>query len=102
LACLSRALERVRVVLVVLRGRGRHRRIAAHRVVRPALSFRPSPEVWGARVVAVRSHRRKRHTPHPQAPWEPMDVLVRPYVACLGGDVHATAQAGPFGGERRW
>jgi hypothetical protein len=102
LAFLSQALEWVRAVLFGPRVPGRHRRARTPRVVPPAPSCRPSPDVFGARVVAARSHRRKRHTPPPQASWEPTDVLVRPYVACLGTDIYATAQAGTAGGEQWW
>jgi hypothetical protein len=102
LAFLSHALEWARAVLFGPRVPGRHRRTRTRRVMPPAPSRQPSPDVFGARVVAARSHRRKRHTPPPQAPWEPTDVLVRPYVARLGADIYATAQAGAVGGERWW
>jgi hypothetical protein len=83
-------------------GPGRHRRTTTPRVVRPGPTRQPSPDVWGARVVTARSHRRKRHTSPPQAPWEPMDVLVRPYVARLGADIYMTTQAGASGGGQWW
>jgi hypothetical protein len=94
---LPQALEWVRAILFGPRVPGRHRRARTRRVLPTAPSRHPSPDVFGARVVAARSHRRKRRTP---PSWEPTDVLVRPYVACLGADIYVTAQAGPSGGER--
>ncbi|WP_143645446.1 hypothetical protein [Streptomyces swartbergensis] len=60
-------------------------------------SHQPSPEVWGARLMAARSHHRERQVP---PLWEDTGVLVRPYVARLGEGVYAGAQAGSWGDAR--
>jgi hypothetical protein len=96
LAFLSQSLEWVRAVLFGPRVPGRHRRTSPPRVVFPALSTEPSPDVWGAQFVVVRAHRREA-----PAPLDHPGVLVRPYVACLGADVYATAEC-TSGGERLW
>ncbi|MEU0104007.1 MULTISPECIES: hypothetical protein [unclassified Streptomyces] len=62
------------------------RALAWVRAVLPEPSRHPSPEVWGARLMAVRSHRRGRQAP---PLWEDTGVLVRPYVARLGAGVYA-------------
>lgn len=97
---LSQALERVRAVVFGPRVWARRCRTTTS----PATvtrSHRPSPDVRGARLVAVRGHRRKRHYPPEPVAWQPTDVLVRPYVACLGTGIYATAQ-GTAAGERLW
>jgi hypothetical protein len=94
---LSRALEWVRAVLFGPRTPGRHRRTSAPRAVLPMPSHQASPEVWGARLTAARSHRRERQAP-PR--WEDTGVLVRPYVTRLGAGVYVGAQAGPWEGAR--
>ncbi|MEU0586081.1 hypothetical protein [Streptomyces sp. NPDC006132] len=86
MAFLSRALERARAALFEPRAPGRHRRVSAPRGVLPESSRHPSPEVWGARLMAVRSHRRGRQAP---PLWEDTGVLVRPYVARLSAGVYA-------------
>jgi hypothetical protein len=101
-AFLPQALEWVRAILFGPRVPGRHRRTTTPCGVGPATSLQPSPDVWGVRLVTARSHRRKRQTSPPQAPWEPTDVLVRPYVACLGADIYATAHEGLSVVEQWW
>jgi hypothetical protein len=91
---LSRAFEWVRAVLFGPRTPGRHRRTRAPRAVLPMPSRQPPPEVWGARLMAARSHRREGQV---SSPWEDAGVLVRPYVARLGEGVYAGVQAGPWG-----
>ncbi len=92
MAFLSRALERARAVLSGPRTPGRHRRTPGPRAVLPMPSCRPSPDVRGARLMAVRGY--------PRVGQEDTGVLVRPYVARLGEGVYAGAQAGPWGVDR--
>lgn len=119
---LSRALEWMRAVRFGPRTRGRHSR-SATRPVAPlaapqAPSHRPSPDVWGARLVIVHRRRTERQArpvqmPQPQAraewfpprdweaeeAWEATGAMVRPYVALLGASprsARAGAQADPW------
>lgn len=102
MAFLSQALAWVRVVLFGPRVSGRHRRTTMSPGMPATLSRQPSQDVWGARLVAARRHRRVRPAPPAQAPWEHTGVLVRPYVARLGADIYATVQAGPSECEQWW
>ncbi|GAB2714319.1 hypothetical protein GCM10027072_02760 [Streptomyces bullii] len=97
---LSQALEWVRAVPFGPRTPGRHRRVTTPGVARPAPPHRLSPDVWGARLVTARSHRRKRYTSTVHEPGEHTGALVRPYVAHLGASVLADAQAGTWGDAR--
>lgn len=74
---LPRPLERVRTVLFGPRTPGRHRRGHVPAVVPRIVHDQPTPEVWGARVVAARAGRAA--APVPSAV-EVTGALVRPYV----------------------
>lgn len=110
--CLSRALDWMRAVLFGPRTPGKHSRSVLLQEAPQAPRHRPSPDVWGARLVTARRHRRERHAAPPQAlqpqvraqwfppaPWERTGALVRPYVAHLG-EVPRSTRTGPQAGPR--
>lgn len=104
MSVLSRTLERVRDSFQ-RRTPGRHARPATPPVVPPAPRRRPTPDVYGARLVVARGHREEKHIPpvQPRAPWEYTANLVRPYVASLGEaprTARAGVQADPWGDAR--
>lgn len=92
--CLSRTLERVRAALFGRRTPGRHSTDYEPPAAPQAPRRRPTPDVWGARLVTVRTTHRDRHAqgeawqPQPQeraewfppADWEHTGALVRPFV----------------------
>lgn len=79
-------LDRVRVALLGRRTPGKHTAAYTAPAAPPTPRRRPTPDVWGARLVITRRHRRERHTPpvQPLAEWERTGAMVRPYVAHLG------------------
>jgi hypothetical protein len=108
----TQLLERVRAALLGRRTPGRHSSAATPQEAPQAPRRRPTPDVWGARLVTARRTRRGRHAPPVQAQprpsrdweaeeaWEPVGAMVRPYVAHLGeAPRHAPtgAQAAPWG-----
>jgi hypothetical protein len=102
--CLSRTLERVRAAFR-RRTPGRLSRPAMPQEAPQAPPARLAPDVWGARLVTARRHRKEWHTPHvePRAAWEHTGALVRPYVAALGappGDSRTGAQGNPWEAAR--
>jgi hypothetical protein len=98
----TQPLERVRAALFGRRAPGKHSRSTPPQGAPQTRRNRPSPDVWGARLVTARRQRRERHAPpvQPRAEWEPTGALVRPYVAALGEaprTARAGAQARPWG-----
>lgn len=90
---LSRTLERVRAAFR-RRPPARHRRPAMPPVAPHAVPQQLAPDVWGARLVTARGHRRGGHAQgeawqpqlqpcaqwSPPASWEDAGAIVRPYV----------------------
>lgn len=88
---LSRTLERVRAAFR-RRMPARHRRPATPSVAPHAVPRQLAPDVWGARPVTARGHRRDGHAQgeawqpqpcarwSPPASWEDAGAMVRPYV----------------------
>ena len=117
---LSRTLERVREDLRGRRTPGKHSNAYAFPAAPPAPRRRPTPDVWGARLVIARRRRAERHAPPIEAPqpqgraewfpprdweaeeaWERTGALVRPYGAALGEaprNGRTGAQAAPWAG----
>jgi hypothetical protein len=96
---LSRLLELMTRALFWRRAPGRRSRAAAPPVVPRVVCDQPSPDMWGARIVAGRVRRRDGYAP-PAPWWEDTGVIVRPYVAHLGSaprTARTGTQADPWG-----